>query len=175
MNKRLLLWLFPLIAVIAAMFLYWGILVKDNENLHYKTFSGNLPDFVLTHAAKGGATLTNTAAAGGFDSRWTFAEDPEGFQIFMPPGDTERLVQALAPVLGQPERRAQYPHILFRNTARHLSIFISTNSQGFPNLTDPPKNQLIFLRSGALGKLISAQPRATNRPAPPPPVKSKTS
>jgi hypothetical protein len=163
MNKRLLFWTIAILPIIFGMFMYWGTLAKENSSPNYKTTTGNLSEFILSEIIKNGAHLTNTAQLGKCDSRWSYAKDDSGFQIYLPSTNVERLVQALAPVMGQPERRLQYPHIIFRNPNLHAFVFIGTNTQTRLQQKDQPQAHLICLRAGALEKIIASRTNL-NRP-----------
>jgi hypothetical protein len=169
MNKRLLLWSIPTVAVLTALFLHWKMQMPDSMSLRYREQSGDLAQFLLTEAAKDGARLTNIAAAGKVDTRWSVAKELAGFEVLMEPADTERLVRALIPVLGEPERRAQSPQILFHDATSHTILFLSTNQVFQPGSPQTPRHQLSFLRPGVIHQIMASNAHAvkcltTNNP-----------
>jgi hypothetical protein len=132
----------------------WSLRERDPHRVTFKRRSGDLVGFFVSQATNYGARPKSDAPLPTVEAHWQFATDPEGFQILMAPSDTERLVQALAPAFGQPERRQSYPHIIYRDTNLHVFISIGTDEAHNLRSIGTTNHHLICVREGAMERFL---------------------
>lgn len=154
MSKRLLIWLVVVVAVVGTAVGLWSLRERDAQRVTFKRHSGDLVGFFVSRVASYGGRPNSDALLPKIDSHWEFAADAEGFQILMAPSDTERLVQAIAPVFGQPERRVSYPNIIYRTTNLHVFISIGTNEAHNLRSMGTTNHHLVCLREGAMERFL---------------------
>ena len=70
--------------------------------------------FFLNELTKFGGTLSMTSTPPVLRAEWRYAEDAEGFQVLVPQSKREDLVRGLTQTLGEPLRREQYPHLVYK-------------------------------------------------------------
>ncbi len=127
-------------AIIAFQKLHQADVANDGR-VTFKTKSGDLMQFLLSELTKFGSSLTVTNTSPVLRAEWKYAEDSKGFQVFVPQSKKDELVRCFTQVLGEPIRRDQYPHLVYREDRFGVGIVADLQS-------DPI--HIICLRKGSI-------------------------
>ena len=152
MSKRFIIWLVIAVTTGGLVVAFCLLRNRDSSGVVFNRQSGDLADFFLKQAVAYGAHPKTNSRIEQLDSSWECSTDPDGFQIFLPPTDTERLVRAIAPAFGEPERRDSYPHILYMITNVGVHISIGTNMAWTTN------HHLICIRGDSMMRSLGVKP-----------------
>jgi len=144
MSKCTIIWIVVALGAIAVFVAFQNSRRADvvaADRVIYKNNSGDLVQFMLEALARYGGTVTITSTVPAMRAEWRYAEDPKGFQILLPQSYKDELVRCLTQSLGEPMRRDQYPHLVYKEGRFGVGVVADLES-------DPI--HVICLRKGAL-------------------------
>ena len=144
MSKRTIIWIIVVVVVIGGFVTLQNLRRADADadgRVTYKRESGDLVQFMFGALSRYGSTLVVTSTVPVMRANWSYAEDSKGFQIFLPQSRREDLVRCLTQSLGEPLRRDEYPHLVYKQDRFGVGIVADLNS-------DPI--HIICIRKGAL-------------------------
>ena len=144
MKSRVMIWCAVALVAIAAIIAFQKLNQSDVANdgrVTFKTKSGDLIQSFLSELTKFGSSLTVTNASPVLRAEWKYAEDSKGFQVFVPQSTKDELVCCFTQVLGEPLRRDQYPHLVYKEDRFGVGIVADLQS-------DPI--HIICLRKGSI-------------------------
>ena len=144
MSKRFIIWIAVVIAgvgVVVALQRIKKTQMEQEGRVTYGKKSGDLIQFLASELRQHGGTVTVTGSVPVMRAEWRYAEDTNGFQILLSQSYREELVRCLTQALGDPMRRDQYPHLVYREDRFGVGVVADLQS-------DPI--HIICLRKGAL-------------------------
>jgi hypothetical protein len=144
MSKRIIIWIAVALAGVGVFVRLQHIKKSEMEQEGRVAFykkSGDLVQFLTRELQEYGGTLDPNNSRPVMRAEWRYAKDANGFQIFLPESRKEELIRCLTQILGEPIRRDQYPHLVYREDRFGVGIVADLQS-------DPI--HIICLRRGAL-------------------------
>jgi hypothetical protein len=115
--------------------------MEQEGRVTFQKKSGDLAQFLMRELQQYGGTVTPTGSMPVMRSEWRYAEDAKGFQILLAQSHRDELIRCFTQLLGEPMRRDQYPHLVYKEDRFGVGIVVNLQS-------DPI--HIICLRRGAL-------------------------
>jgi|GEM_PF-1273527 len=152
MNKRIWFWTIASIPMLIGLVLSLKLATPSSSKPHFEPMSGDLAAFFLSQASNLGAGISNRVTTGKIETHWEYSANKNGFQMLIPATNTAQLVQTLTSVLGKPEQRSTFPHILFHHPAFHILVGIDTNSPDYLQSPNGPRHHITCISQKTLNQ-----------------------
>ena len=134
MSKRTVIWSVVLLsAVAAAAVTFW--LHRPEEETHelsYRKSSGDFMEFYVARVRKYGGTPPVTNALPRFEAEWEFADNPNGFHVFLPQKWKAELTQHFTAAFGDPTVRGTFPHLSYKEDRFNVQITVNSGTDPMP-------------------------------------------
>ncbi len=134
MSKRPFIWItVVLVAVAAAAVAFrWQQPDEDAPELTHQKASGDFVKFYLERVQKAGGTPAVTNALPKFEAEWEFADNPNGFHVFLPQKWKTELIAHFTTVFGEPRRSSQFPHLSYPEDRFNVAITVNLEADPMP-------------------------------------------
>jgi len=131
MSKRIIIWFSVALAGVGVFIALQRVKKTEMEQEERVTFhkrSGDLVQFLTRELQQYGGALSLTSSLPVLRTEWRYAEDAKGFQILLAQTHRNELIRCLTQSLGEPTRRDQYPHLVYREDRFGVGIVVDLQS-----------------------------------------------
>lgn len=104
----------------------------DNSEIIHQKGAGDFMKFYVERMQKYGGTVTLTNPMPKFEAEWEFADNPNGFHVFLPQKWKAELVQHFTQVFGEPTSRAQSSQMSYKEDRFNVLITAGLDSDPIP-------------------------------------------